>query len=89
MKNLVIIQSLLHQIKQNRENIETQLECLDTFIETIEKELEEDITKEQIKQKNRNEWWEKYWNDIVLAAVVGLWIVLPFVVCIILDKIYG
>lgn len=42
MKNLVIIQSLLHQIKQNRENIETQLECLDTFIETIEKELEED-----------------------------------------------
>ena len=89
MKNLVIIQSLLHQIKQNRENIETQLECLDTFIETIEKELEEDMTKEQIKQKNRNEWWEKYWNDIVIAAVIGLWIILPFVVCIILDKIYG
>lgn len=89
MKNLVIIQSLLHQIKQNRENIETQLECLDTFIEAIEKELEEDMTKEQIKQKNRNEWWEKYWNDIVIAAVIGLWIILPVVVCIILDKIYG
>jgi hypothetical protein len=51
--------------------------------------LEEDMTKEQIKQKNRNEWWEKYWNDIVLAAVIGFWIILPFVVCIILDKIYG
>ncbi len=89
MKNLVLIQSLLHQIKQNRENIEIQLECLDTFIETIEKELEEDMTKEQIKQKNRNEWWEKYWNDIVLAAVIGLWIILPVIVCIILDKIYG
>lgn len=88
MKNLVIIKSLLHQIKQNRENIEIQLECIDTYIEAIEKELEEDMTKEQIKQKNRNEWWEKYWNDIVLSAVVGLWIIMPFVICIILDKIY-
>lgn len=87
MKNLVIIQSLLHQMKENRKNIETQLECLDMFIETIEKELEEDMSEKQIKQKNRNEWWEKYWNDIVLAAVIGLWIILPFVVCIILDKI--
>jgi hypothetical protein len=51
--------------------------------------LEEDMTKEQIKQKNRNEWWEKYWNDIVLAAIIGFWIILPFAVCIILDKIYG
>jgi len=89
MKNLVIIKSLLHQIKQNRENIETQLECIDAYIKVIKKELEEDMTKEQIKQKNRNEWWEKYWNDIVLAAVIGFWIILPFVVCIILDKIYG
>jgi hypothetical protein len=60
MKNLVIIKSLLHQIKQNRENIETQLECIDAYIKVIKKELEEDMTKEQIKQKNRNEWWEKY-----------------------------
>lgn len=89
MKNLVIIQSLLHQIKQNRENIETQLECLDMFIEAIEKDLEEDMTKEEIKQKNKNEWREKRWNDIVLSAVVGLWIIMPFVICIILDKIYG
>lgn len=88
MKNLVIIQSLLHQMKENRKNIETQLKCLDMFIEKIEKELEEDMTKEQIKQKNRNEWWNKYWNDIVLVAIVGLWIILTFVVCIILDKIY-
>lgn len=52
MKNLVSIQSLLHQMKENRKNIETQLECLDMWIETIEEELEEDMTEKQIKQKN-------------------------------------
>lgn len=88
MKNLVIIQSLLHQMKENRKNIERQLECLDMRIETIEEELEEDMTEEEIKQKNKNEWREKRWNDIVLSAVVGLWIIMPFVICIILDKIY-
>ena len=88
MKNLVIIQSLLHQMKENRKNIERQLECLDMRIETIEEELEEDMTEKQIKQKNKNEWREKRWNDIVLSAVVGLWIIMPFVICIILDKIY-
>lgn len=88
MKNLIAIKSLLHQIKENRKNIETQLECLDKFVEAIENYLEENMTEEQIRQNNKNEWREKYGNDIVLAAVVGLWIILPFIVCIILDKIY-